>query len=638
MEFDLGRPVSVEDKTSDVPRIINMQSLRQRSLCVDCKFFLEDLDTPLNERSDVFTNSSAFDYVIEEDEESCSLCYCMWHLIPVDLPQSTSITITAKYRMVKIPRDCIIVTMLAGDRRMLGHVRIDQRTSAPAQNHRRVPTMDFGVISRLVRECEAQHHHFNWSLPRYKLSTSIALIDVEDMMIISATTERRYLALSYVWGEHLSFETTMSNMASLRHKGGLGTYMGEIPRTIKDAMDVVRNLGERYLWVDRLCIEQDNVTQKKVHIQKMDVIYSHALMTIIAHAGVAATSPLPGLRPGTRLNMPTKQIGDTVMSVRAPTPWESGAPHETRGWTLQEQLMSKRCLYFDFHTTWFQCDKGICREIDALGGHDHELLQPPISFNMQPLQSRLVDARDRTRRLNYAWEIYATIVERYRTRQLRYAEDAVPGMEGVARLISESLGEPLISGVPLSMMPRAMQFYFSGEGSVLGRNGTAPSWSWAGWKDSIFFDDPTVAEPVPAEAVESAMWVRYRTSRLSEAQLQGNLQPVASEVKDSADESSLPEPLYTMLDIECWYTTASAFAFKSYREASVGRTLGHREILGSVLYVHDQAGSRCGHSLGKHPDLLEDEYRSDRLQWILVSKSQPIVVGLGRTFPRPFTA
>lgn len=581
----------------------------------------------------MLTDSSSFDYVIEEDEESCSLCYCMWHLVPVDLPPSTSITATAMYDMVETPRGSITVRMLAGELRVLGHVQIDQQTSAPAQNHRRVPTMDFRVISQLIRECEEQHHYPNWNLPRYKFPTSIELIDFEDMMIVSATTERRYLALRYVWGDHLSVETTMGNMASLRHKGGLGTHMDGIPRTIKDAMDVIRNLGERYLWVDRLCIEQDNVTQKKVHIQKMDVIYSHALMTIIAHAGVAATSPLPGLRPGTRLNLPTKQIGNAVMSVRAPTPWESGAPHETRGWTLQEQLMSKRCLYFDFHTTWFQCDKEICREIDAIGGHDYELLQTPISFNMQPLQSSLVDARDSTCRLNYAWKIYATIVERYHTRQLRYAEDAVPGMEGVARLISESLGEPLISGVPLSMMPRAMQFYFSDEGSVLGRNETAPSWLWAGWKDSIFFGDPTVAEPVPAEAVESTMKVRYRASRLSEAQLQGNLQPAGSEVKDPADESSLPEPLYTMLDIECWSTTASAFAFKSYREASVGRTLGHREILGSILYDHDQAGSRCGHSLGKHPDLLEDEYCSHQLQWILVSKSQPIEVGLILTQP-----
>lgn len=632
MESELARPVSVGDKTSDVPRIIGMQSLLERSLCVDCKSFLEDFDTPLNERSDVFTNSSAFDYVIEENEQSCSLCYCMWHLIPVDLPPSTSITVTAMYDMVKIPRDSITVRMIAGERRILGHVQIGQQTSAPAQNHRRMPTIDFRVISQLIRECEGQHHHPNWNLPRYKLPTSIELIDVEDMMIISATTERRYLALSYVWGEHLSFETTMENSKSLRNKGGLGTKMDEIPRTIKDAMKIVRNLGERYLWVDRLCIEQDNVTQKKVHIQKMDVIYSHALMTIIAHAGVAATSPLPGLQPGTRLNLPTKQIGNTVMSVRAPTPWESGAPHETRGWTLQEQLMSKRCLYFDFHTTWFQCDEGVCREIDAVEGQDYELLQPPNSFNIQPLRSSSVDAADSPRRLDDAWKIYATIVERYRTRQLRYAEDAVPGIQGVARLISESLGVPLILGMPLNMMPRAMQFYFSGEGSLVGRNGTAPSWSWAGWKDSIFFDDPTVAEPVPAEAVELAMKVRYRSSGLSEAQLQGNLQPAGSEVKDPADS------LYTILDIEGWSTIVSAFSFGSYREASVGRTLGHREILGSVLYVHDQAGSRCGHSLGMHPDLLEDEYRSDQLQWILVSKSQPIEVGLRRTSSQPSTA
>lgn len=346
------------------------------------------------------------------------------------------------------------------------------------------------------------------------------------MMVISTTTQYRYLALSYVWGKHVSFETTTKNIESLRHKGGLATRMDEIPQTIKDATDVVRNLGERYLWVDRLCIEQDNTTQKEAHIQKMDVIYSHALITIIAHAGVAATSPLPGLRSGTRLGLPTKRIGNIVMSVHAPSLWESGAPHETRGWTLQEQLLSRRCLYFDFHTTWLQCDKGTCREIDATGAYDYGLLPTPTSFNMHSLQLILLDATD-DRRLGDIWKIYATLVERYRTRELRYAKDPVPALQGVARVISESLGVPLISGVPLNMLPRALQFYLSGEGHRPGRNETAPSWSWAGCKDSIFFDDQTVAKPVPFKAVELDMEVQYKSPEIVQPPFRGATQPAA---------------------------------------------------------------------------------------------------------------
>ncbi|KAJ0124359.1 HET-domain-containing protein [Diaporthe amygdali] len=406
--------------------------------------------------------------------------------------------------------------MVAGTDRILGHVRIkavDQREADQAQRFESAPIIDFQAILRLLHKCEESHDHNNWDLPRYQSPTSIQLIDVEYMMVIPATTGYRYIALSYVWGEHDHFAATTKTREPLGHKRGLDRYMGKIPQTIKDAMDVVKGLGERYLWVDTLCIEQDNTTQKDVHIRRMDVIYSHALITIIAHSGVAATSPLPGLRSGTRLGLPTKRIDNIVISVEAPKLWDSGAPHERRGWTLQEQLMAKRCLYFDCHTTWFQCGKGMCRELDATGDGLYEYLQPPASFDMNSLRSTLMEATV-NRRFEDVWQTYATIVERYRTRELRYIEDTILAIQGVTQVVADLLSVPLISTVPSKFIPRSMQFYFTGEGLVPGRNETAPSWSWAGWHDSIFFDDQSVAEPVTVEAVELDMKVGYKAHKL----------------------------------------------------------------------------------------------------------------------------
>lgn len=326
-----------------------MHLLSELSLCSNCEEFLICFTY---ERSNsvhrMSGKRSEFDRMAKEATEACPSCFCMRHLLPIDLPQSTEITAMATLK--KSPA-YIEVEMFEGKKRILGCVLIGGRDLARAQHHEPVPTIDFQTISRLLRKCETQHNHQNWDLPRYQSPINIQLIDVEDMMIIPATTQYRYLALSYVWGGYDSFAATTKTRDSLGQTKGLIECTDEIPQTIKDAMDLVRRLGERYLWVDRLCIEQDNKTQKQAHIQKMDVIYSHAFVTIIAYAGVAATSPLPGRRPGTRLGLPTTRCGDVVMSVSPPSLWESSAPNETRGWTLQEQLMSKRCLYFDLHTT-----------------------------------------------------------------------------------------------------------------------------------------------------------------------------------------------------------------------------------------------------------------------------------------------
>lgn len=591
-----------------------MQSVLKIPLCRDCKRLLEGFFRSAGQGQAVVNvmrgQKSEFDRMAMKTLESCSLCFCMWHLLPFDLPQSTSIHVIIRSGH---PLDYAILTMWQG-LRILGFVNIDQLNQTimyKARNPRPLPTMDLQAISHWIRECKEHHLHRNWDLPRYQVPTSIQLIDVKHMMIISATTQHSYLALSYVWGEHDSFATTSKTRNSLGKKGGLKQYMNEIPQTIKDSIDVVRELGERYLWVDRLCIEQDNATQKEAHTQKMDVIYSQALVTIIAYAGVAATSPLPGVRPGTRLRLPKARIGDIVISTEAPGLWCSDVPHEKRGWTLQEQMLSTRCLYFDYHTTWFQCPKGACKEDRPL-----DLISTPSSCNMHDIQFSLADIM-REDGLNSVWNRYVEIVERYRDRELSYAEDMVYAIQGVAQIISNSLETPLISAVPLKLLPRALQFYFEkSDDYVGGRLATAPSWSWAGWKTPITFESCLRHSNVSAEAIELDMRFHCRPHSLIKPPNKGISQSAGSELEDATENPSVPSSLYILLDIEAWSTNAWKFTVKSNP---------HKPC---VLYVYDQRGACCGHSLGLEPFTSEEHYHSDEFRWILVSRSQPIPVGL----------
>lgn len=598
-------------------------------LCPQCKRLLKDVCNTLQEFAtalgDISSTKSDFDHVTKTTPESCLLCFCMRHLLPVDLPQSIAIKVRTTYSKRKVGTDYLALTVEVGKERVLGKVKIGQQDVAEL-HYEPAPTVDFQAISRLLHECEEQHNHRNWSPLRYQVPTTIQLVDVVDMMITPANTQRRYVALSYVWGGDDSFATTTKNIESLGHTGGLNEHMHEIPQTIKDAMDVVRTLGERYLWVDRLCIEQDNTTQKEAHIQKMDVIYSHALITIIAHAGVAATSPLAGLRPGTRLGLPKKRVGGFVVSVSPASLWMSGAPHETRGWTLQEQLMSKRCLYFDFHTTWFQCDKGTCREIDAAKNCPYELLPAPYSFNMNRYGHDLLQQNKGTRS-NNAWKIYATIVERYRTRELRYTEDTVLAIQGITQVITDSLGGPLISAMPFRMLPLALQFYFSHRSHASGRNRISPSWSWAGWKDSVFFDpNHDIEKPLFEREADSVIKIAYYSlphiDYLTKVVPQ---QPGGSEAADPIKQPFGHAAPYTLLEIKCSYTKASEFSMEP------GDKLWKRGVAYSLrFYILDQWGTRCGYSLGQQPRLLEEDYHSDQFLWILLSKSGylPMKVGL----------
>ena len=69
----------------------------------------------------------------------------------------------------------------------------------------------------------------------------------------------------------------------------------EIPKTIRHAIELVGLLGERYLWVDRLCICQDDEETKASQIDIMGDIYGNALVTIIAASGWDANHGLRGI-------------------------------------------------------------------------------------------------------------------------------------------------------------------------------------------------------------------------------------------------------------------------------------------------------------------------------------------------------
>jgi hypothetical protein len=82
-----------------------------------------------------------------------------------------------------------------------------------------------------------------------------------------------YVALSYRWGGKQCIITTRATVQF---------YTQELPiealsKGIRDAIMITRDLGFRYLWVDALCIVQDNVDDKISKINKMGLVYRKAI-------------------------------------------------------------------------------------------------------------------------------------------------------------------------------------------------------------------------------------------------------------------------------------------------------------------------------------------------------------------------
>ena len=91
------------------------------------------------------------------------------------------------------------------------------------------------------------------------------LINVRQECLVSATAHTRYIALSYVWGnlERTYLRNCKANFKEPYTPRAIRYNDSEVPRTVRDAIITTKNLGYKFLWVDTLCIIQDDVSDKR---------------------------------------------------------------------------------------------------------------------------------------------------------------------------------------------------------------------------------------------------------------------------------------------------------------------------------------------------------------------------------------
>ena len=289
-----------------------------------------------------------------------------------------------------------------------------------------------------------------------------------------------YVALSYVWG----------GVAPQSFK--LGSVLGKLPQTIEDAIACVRLLGKRYLWVDWVCIDQFDKKDKRDQIGKMWSIYRGAYVTLIALSGESADTGLPRFGSNKRFHPQLSCcIGKKRLVGLMPTlsqqVWMS--PWGTRAWTLQEALLSLRCLYLSDHQLYFECNAmQCCESLDQTKSWAHNL-----SSDSNPTQKTSLEwlfeqngpgclknpLDSPTHRLEH-WGAKVTL---YSYRSMTKDEDALNAFLGVLQRLETMYESGFFWGLPVADFQWALLWQSQ---SPPERRKGFPTWSWAGWKTGVW--------------------------------------------------------------------------------------------------------------------------------------------------------
>lgn len=322
----------------------------------------------------------------------------------------------------------------------------------------------------------------------------LKLIDVNNDSIVIPQRDCEYAALSYVWGPTSGkqvFELKTTNLDRLQEPGSLST--AELPLTVKDSMTVCKKVGIPYLWVDRLCIVQDEDASKLNDIDNMDVIFMAAVVTLVAYTGVDAEHGLPGVSTRYRRSPLLLAAGGMEFWRHLWTPIRQGEDSRwvTRGWTYQEESLSSRLLYFTEDRTIAESnlgeDNGFSERLrgtrfnEDLRNTRGQLKQLPPGSGWDFKQSALA-----LETWSLALPDYLTALHEFSRRNLTHPRDRVRAFSGILHAL---YGEGHLFGLPFEHFDLAILWeldhssyrtipYSPTDQSEDGSN-LFPSWSWA---------------------------------------------------------------------------------------------------------------------------------------------------------------
>ncbi|OJZ81534.1 hypothetical protein ASPFODRAFT_37333 [Aspergillus luchuensis CBS 106.47] len=333
-------------------------------------------------------------------------------------------------------------------------------TSIPQQ------TVDWQKISEWLRDCHysAEHEASCQTKPTVSQIPGLRVIDTRQRCIKVAPATCQYAALSYVWGitsNHLQATTT--NIDHLAKEGSL--HSESLPQTIDDAIVACKKMGIDYLWVDRLCILQDDDPGRKAYwLNSMGDIYAQSYVTIIALAGSNAEHGLPGVN---KVKRPVPWVGTAqgICLVTTPPNYQDclrDSIWATRGWTFQEATLSTRRLLFSDTRVFYECCyPGTIQ--DEMYGSVSDISE----YAGVPLLS------------------YRTVVENFTKRNLTWESDVLRALAGV---LYTGWGPECYYGLPLNVFCDAI-LWKAVDRLYPTRNADPgdvfPTWSWSSIKGPI---------------------------------------------------------------------------------------------------------------------------------------------------------
>lgn len=336
---------------------------------------------------------------------------------------------------------------------------------------------DLDRVRDWLDDCDLNHAPCQrQSVNRVTANVRVYLIDIANECLVQASGREKYIALSYVWGKtSSSVQTTKENFAKRCEVSGL--FQGKptsFPGTLRRAITTASEFDVNFLWIDQLCILQDDPVHKMAQINHMDAIYAASYLTLCIADGDNAENGLRGVQKTLlprNVDQDILAFSDDIDAAR----WAVGVNrrtgtnvYEKRGWTFQEALLSPRTLTFRSSGLEWRC-------ANVSGREEVRGMKKTTDFDF------ILRPQD------ICWPnmmLWSNQLSSYYRRELTYEGDILPAIIGVLNTLGSSTFGGFYYDHPETFFDAAMLWVPTGR--LRRRLGTEkyPSWSRMGWSGS----------------------------------------------------------------------------------------------------------------------------------------------------------
>ncbi|KAJ8063415.1 hypothetical protein OCU04_008635 [Sclerotinia nivalis] len=308
---------------------------------------------------------------------------------------------------------------------------------------------------------------------------TVCLVSTKESILPTKAEERRYIALSHCWGKSTGSQppkwcTTQEN----KEERANGFLLAELPATFQDAIRVTREIGQRYLRIDSLCIIQDDKKDWETESKNMQTVFKNAYCTIAATSAEDSTKGFLN-RPANESDLQYVTVPESshgkVHICRSIDNFLDDVQNgvlNTRGWVLQERALSRRTIHFTKRQTYWECSNGMhCETLTWIQNHR-------FSFRSDPEFPKSI--KDRSIRTQI--ELFQTLFMEYSGLNLTNETDRPVAINSLAVELGEALETNVRYGIferylHESLLWRRSQ-KISNKRIPFETDKTPPSWSW----------------------------------------------------------------------------------------------------------------------------------------------------------------